>query len=117
MAILLAAALLFCAEHPDYLFKVTTVENWEASQSQATLKLDASDDEFIHFSLANQVERITSKYWKNVPEFVILQIDPDKLEGKLVFEANPGGTSKYYHLYNGSIPLDSVVEAKVVTQR
>lgn len=42
---------------------------------------------------------------------MVLKIDPSKLIGKLVFEVNPGGTQKYYHLYNGKIPLNAVIEA------
>lgn len=30
---------------------------------------------------------------------------------------NPGGANKYYHLYNGYIPFESVLEAKIVYQK
>lgn len=99
---------------PQYLYKVLSVENWKQSQSTKSLTLSADDQAFIHFSREDQLERITSKYWSSVPEYMILKINTAKLHGKLVFEANPGGTSMYYHLYNGSIPLEAIEESKVV---
>lgn len=99
---------------PQYLYKVLSLENWKQSQSAKSLVLSADDQAFIHFSREDQLERITSKYWSSVPEYMILKIHTAKLQGELVFEANPGGTSKYYHLYKGSIPLEAIAESKVV---
>jgi uncharacterized protein (DUF952 family) len=99
---------------PPYLYKVLSLENWKQSQAAKSLALSADDQAFIHFSREDQLERITSKYWSSVPEYMILKISTAKLLGKLVLEANPGGTSKYYHLYDGSIPLDAITESKIV---
>ena len=100
---------------PTYLYKVLSVEDWEASQGHDSLHLASADYAFIHFSKEDQLDRILSKYWSETP-FVILKVATDRLPGKLVFEANPGGASKYYHLYNGSIPLTSIVESKPTPQ-
>lgn len=99
---------------PHYLYKVISKENWAASQHAHYVQLSDDDSAFIHFSTEEQLPRITSKYWKDVPEYVVLKVDTARLPGNMVFEANPGGTSKYYHLYNGSIPMKAVVEAKIV---
>ncbi len=98
---------------PRYLFKILSTENWQASAGQKEVQLSAEDQAFIHLSLEDQLERIITKYWKDIPQFVILKVDVTKLPGKLVLEANPGGTNKYYHLYYGSIPLDAVIEVKL----
>jgi uncharacterized protein (DUF952 family) len=96
---------------PQYLYKVLSVENWKESQSAQSLKLSKDDEAFIHFSRDDQLERITAKYWAKSPEYIVLKIDTSKLTGKMVYEVNPGGVSKYYHLYDGSIPLESVSES------
>lgn len=101
-------------EYPQYLYKIISVQNWQASQNKKTLVLPAEDDAFIHFSTKDQVERIIAKYWPDARQVVILKIDRSKLDGKLVYEANVGGTTKYFHLYQGSIPLNSVVESKIL---
>lgn len=50
-------------------------------------------------------------------EVVLLKLETAKLRGRLVYEVNPGGTTKYYHLYEGSIPLEAVVEATEVSPK
>jgi uncharacterized protein (DUF952 family) len=66
-----------------------------------------------HLSKQDQLERILSKYFQDVDQVVILKVSTNQLQGELVYEANPGGASKYYHLYHGFIPFTSIVEAKI----
>lgn len=99
---------------PQYLYKVLSIEVWKKSQGMELVKLTDADQDFIHLAREDQLDRIVGKYWDKVPEYVVLKIDTKKLPGKLVFEANPGGENKYYHLYDGSIPLKSVVESKTI---
>lgn len=99
---------------PQYLYKVLSVEEWKESQNDKSVKLGAIDKDFIHLSTEDQLSRIVEKYWGNVKEYVVVKIDTKKLPGKLVYEANPGGTNKYYHLYNATIPLSAVVDAKTI---
>jgi len=101
---------------PQYLYKILSVENWKESQNLKSVKLADADHDFIHFSKEDQLARIEEKFWGNVPKYVVLKIDTAKLTGRLVYEANPGGENKYYHLYNGSIPLNSVVESKTIVK-
>lgn len=99
---------------PKYLYKITSMENWTESQQRPVLKLLITDDNFIHLATENDLERIMKKYCSDFSEVVILKLETEKLQGKLVYESNPGGTNKYYHLYNGSIPRDAVVESKIL---
>ena len=99
---------------PPYLYKILSLRNWQATQRGKAVQLSAEDEAFIHLSTEDQLERILGKYWADAPQFVILKIDTTQLKGRLVLEANPGGTTKYYHLYDGSIPVHSIVEAKIV---
>ena len=98
---------------PKYLYKILALESWKKSQELSHLLLSKDDDLFIHFSTEEQLERILKKYWSDGTPYTVLAIDPKLLPGRLVFEANPGRETKYYHLYDGSIPLESVVSAKV----
>lgn len=101
------------ADAPQYLYKIVSMENWEKSMDSATLVLSSDDADFIHFSKEEQLERILKKYWADVSECVILKVESNSLNGVLVYETNPGGETKYYHLYDGSIPKDAIVESKV----
>lgn len=103
-------------QFPQYLYKILSLRNWQDTQNTKTTHLSAEDDAFIHFSTQDQLEGIIRKYWNDAPQVVILKIDRKKLEGSLVFETNPGGTTRYYHLYGGLIPFDSIVDCKIVYQ-
>lgn len=101
---------------PQYLYKVLSIEDWKKSQSMKVVKLTDADHDFIHLAREDQLDRIVGKYWDKDREYVVLKIDAKKLPGKLVFEANPGGENKYYHLYDGFIPLNAVVDSKIITK-
>ena len=114
----LTACSCFCneviMETPPFLYKILSLSHWQATQRGNIVCLSADDDAFIHFSKEDQLERILQKYWADAPQVVILKIDTKKLKGDLVLESNPGGTAKYYHLYKGYIPFNSIAESKVV---
>lgn len=92
---------------PAYLYKIVAPDKWQESSNLENLKLDPVDNEFIHFSTEEQLERILTKYWANRP-YILLEVDTAQLPGQMKFETNPGGVAKYYHLYNGAIPLKAV---------
>jgi len=89
---------------PIYLYKILSVDDWNASQDKKIVQLSPKDNAFIHFAKENQLNKITSKYWSDVPVFVILKIEYAKLLGTMKLE------NGYYHLYNGSIPFYCVTE-------
>jgi peptide deformylase len=99
---------------PPFLYKILSLKNWQATQNGHTVALPADDNAFVHFSTEDQLEKILQKYWSEAPQYVILKIDGSKLEGRLAFETNPGGITKYYHLYDGFIPVHSILESKIV---
>jgi len=98
-------------ERPNYLYKVLSMDDW--AKSSETVLLSSMDADFIHLSTKDQLDKIVEKYWAGASEYVVLKIEAAKLSGELVLEANPGGTNKYYHLYNGSIPLSAIMESKI----
>jgi len=95
-------------EIPMYLYKIISPEQWQESQTKDALVLDKNDTEFIHFSTEEQVDRILNKFWANKPN-IVLKVDPQKLPGALILEANRPGGDKYYHLYDGAIPHSAII--------
>ncbi|WP_079989472.1 peptide deformylase [Candidatus Protochlamydia phocaeensis] len=102
---------------PRYLYKMLSIQDWKVSKSSPFVKLSAADKDFIHFSTDDQLDKIIDKYWGDVLSFVMLKVDTQKLPGRMVFEANPGGINRYYHLYDGAIPLDAVTESRFIERR
>lgn len=99
---------------PQFLYKILSLDDWKKSQFSDRIILSKADEAFIHLSTDEQLNKIREKYWSNASEFVILKITTDQLPGRLALEANPGGTNKYYHLYDGSIPVEAIVEVKII---
>ena len=101
---------------PKFLYKVVSVQDWKASKGKKFVKLSKMDEKFIHLARAGQLKKIATKFWGKVPKYFILKLNTTKLLGNMKFEANPGGTNKYYHLYNGSIPNNKevIVDVKKV---
>lgn len=90
---------------PEYLYKIISEEQWE--QSHEKVAPGAIDTDFIHLATEEQLPAIIHKFWKGQHP-IILQVKTDELVGELIYESNPGGTTKYYHLYNGYIPIEAV---------
>ncbi len=106
---------LVVEQKPDCLYKILSYEHYQVTETRKeNVVLSAADDAFIHFSTEEQLDKIICKYWSTSIPFVVLKIEADKLIGQLVYETNPGGSVKYYHLYNGFIPFEAIVESKVV---
>lgn len=98
---------------PEYLYKVVSTEQWQESLLKNQIIPSSLDKNFIHLSKEDQVSHVVQKFW-NKMDHVILKLASKKLTGRLIYETNPGGTSKYYHLYEGNIPLEAVVDVTVV---
>jgi uncharacterized protein (DUF952 family) len=99
--------------HPEYLYKIVSMEQWQESLMQNRIVLSTSDDKFIHLAKEDQVEEVVRKYWSD-KNHMILKLSVEKLIGLLIYEANPGRSTKYYHLYDGSIPLEAVEDVTVI---
>lgn len=115
LTLLLLLPLTLLAEAdcvPKYLYKIVSMDNWCQSQARPVLKLSSLDDKFIHLATESDIGRILEKYWSGYEEVVILKLETDKLKGRMEYESNPGGSNKYFHLYNGTIPREAVAESK-----
>jgi uncharacterized protein (DUF952 family) len=94
---------------PEYLYRIVSTEQWEESLRQNQVVNSSIDKDFIHLATEEQLARIAQKFWNN-KDHIILKLASKKLTGRLVYEANPGGTTLYYHLYDGNVPLDAIIE-------
>ncbi len=94
---------------PSYLYKIVSIEQWEKSLRGNELLSSPLDKDFIHLAKEEQVTHVVQKFW-NEMDYIILKLASKKLVGRLIYETNPGGSVLYYHLYEGSIPLDAVEE-------
>jgi uncharacterized protein (DUF952 family) len=98
---------------PQYLYKIVSPESWQKSQAQKVLETSSFDEDFIHLATEEQLPHVAQKFWNNKP-YIILTLDTKKLSGRLIYETNPGGATLYYHLYEGNIPLEAVMDVSSI---
>ncbi|CCB87039.1 MULTISPECIES: DUF952 domain-containing protein [Parachlamydia] len=98
---------------PKFLYKIISTDDWQKSMQSKSIVLSPIDKDFIHLAEEEQISHIVQKFWfgKN---YVLLKLAANKLKGRLIYERNPGGKTKYFHLYEGGIFFDAVLEATVV---
>lgn len=95
---------------PENLYKIISKEQWRESLLDNQIVASAIDKDFIHLAKEEQLAHVAQKFWHK-GEPIILKLASSKLIGRLVYEQNPGGSNNYYHLYEGRIPLNAVLEA------
>lgn len=98
---------------PQYLYKIVSPEEWQDSLLTNEVVRLPLDKNFIHLAMENQIDHVAQKFW-NGKRYIVLKLDPKKMVGRLVYETNTGGTTRYYHLYDGKIPLDAVIDISTV---
>ena len=87
------------------LFHLITPAAWDAALAAGEYRPPSLADEgFVHFSRAEQVEGTANFLYTDVPDMVVLEIDPDRLGGlEVVVEQAPGTGQSFPHVY-GPIP-------------
>ena len=96
-------------EVPIYLYKIIEESHWKKSEQEKKLLLTPADDDFIHLSEEHQLDGIIKKFFPGKEDVIVLKIDVSSIKGKLVKESNPGGKNRYFHLYDGFIPFNSIL--------
>lgn len=83
---------------------------WEASTNlEAIASSSLKHEGFIHCCNLEQLENIAECYYKGQSDLLILVIDERKLSSELKYEAAPGYTELYPHLY-GPINREALAE-------
>lgn len=95
-------------EHAARMYHITTPEAWKTAVANGEYTAPSLQTEgFIHCSLSRQLERSLNKFYGEIPEVLVLRIDPFKLTHRLLYE--PADNDRFPHIY-GVLNLDAVVE-------
>ena len=91
------------------IFHITTRADWQRQADEAEYAADSLATEgFIHLSTETQVTRVLDRYYQNVPDLLLLHVDPNKLTHDLRYEAATNN-EHFPHLY-GTLNKDAVVK-------
>lgn len=94
------------------IFHITTRPEWEAAVASGEHRpASLADEGFVHCSLPTQVTHVADWFYRDVPDLVLLCVDPGCLSGELRWEPSADEfAGDFPHVY-GPIPVTAVVEA------
>jgi uncharacterized protein (DUF952 family) len=100
----------------DALFHIARRADWERAEREgsytvSTLERTLGEEGFIHLSFAHQVDGVAEAFYRDVPDLVVLELDPARLRHEVRVEAVAGTDERFPHLY-GPITPAAVVAAR-----
>lgn len=88
------------------IYKILPRADWEAARALG--RFDGSPDDtrdgFIHFSTAAQAQETARRYFKDVPDLVVLEVESEEFIIGLKWEPSRGG-DLFPHLYGAMSAL------------
>ncbi len=104
------------------ILHLTTKTDWETAQRLSAYRAESLETQgFIHCSTTAQILGVANHFYRGVPALVLLWIDPEKVQAKVLWEdpVNPSTehegelpqdktTALFPHIY-GVINLDAVM--------
>ncbi|MEI8052869.1 MAG: DUF952 domain-containing protein [Bacteroidota bacterium] len=96
------------------IYHVTTASEWNNAQSNGFYEVASLHSEgFIHMSKKEQVAGVLERYYKNVPELILLHVDETLIKAELKYERSPSLNEEFPHVY-GPLNLDAVLNAEKI---
>ena len=84
-------------------------KTWQMVKNQTQYSGDSLQDQgFIHCCLPEQVDFVLNEWFSGRRDMILLELDSEKLDARLVFENLEGGEEKFPHIY-GPLNLDAVI--------
>lgn len=91
------------------IYHIVTPTDWQQYSELPIYEAASLHTEgFIHCSKASQVPGVVERYYSEVPDLLLLHINPEALGEKLVYEASTN-QELFPHLY-GSLDKKAIVE-------
>lgn len=96
------------------IFHIADRDRWRRSvatgeYTASTIGMELADEGFIHLSTADQLSGVVERFYRGVPNLVLLHVDETKLTAPLVFEQLDGAAEPFPHLY-GPLDVGAVVD-------
>ena len=95
------------------ILHITTAPEWAAARASGEYRAPSLETEgFIHCSLPTQVTHVADWFYRDIPDLLLLCIEPSQLTSELVWErvADDAFAGEFPHVY-GPIDVDAVAAA------
>jgi uncharacterized protein (DUF952 family) len=97
-----------------FIYHIATAADWERAvrdgqYTMSTRGLTLAEQGFIHAATAEQVALVANAFYRDVPDLLLLVIDPALVGPEIKYEHVPGQDLPYPHIY-GPLNISAVVE-------
>lgn len=93
------------------IYHIVPADEWQRQQASPTYEAASLHTEgFIHLSTKEQVAGVLERYYRNVPNLLLLHVDTTKLTHALKYEVSTNN-ELFPHLY-GPLNRDAVVDVE-----
>ncbi len=106
------------ASHAHRIFHAALPSEWAAAQVAGRYEMSTrgrtlADEGFIHASNENQVESTANRFYGDLDELVLLELDRDVLDVDVIDESPTGDPADEHfpHIY-GPIPVAAITTAR-----
>ena len=97
----------------NLIYHIVAAKVWAKVDGEPIYAADSlSNEGFIHLCEQPQVAGVLDRYYRNVPDLLLLHIDPTKLTHELRYEEAANGEC-FPHVY-GPINKDAVVNTEQI---
>jgi len=100
-----------------HIFHITDNNTWIKAKAEGIYRIDALlNIGFIHCCLPEQMDGVLSRWFKDAHSLVALEIDPERLTAKVIYENLEGGAELFPQVY-GPINLEAIINIINIEER
>jgi uncharacterized protein (DUF952 family) len=98
------------------IYHITTKTAWQQAQAEGSYSAPSLATEgFIHNCTQAQVAGVLERYYKGLPDLLLLHIEESRLTSALKYELAPSVNDFFPHIF-GPINTDAVVNTEDIVQ-
>ena len=98
------------------LFHLVAPAVWAAAVTAGEYRPDSLAAEgFVHFSFAEQVAGTANLRYRDIPDLVVVEVDPAAVDAELRVEDSYGSGTSFPHVY-GPVPTSAAVAVHPLTR-